>query len=632
MCGICGMCNSQSASADIKCMMDAIARRGPDDSGDFIDANMHVAFGHRRLSILDLSSSGRQPMTSMNKRYVISYNGEIYNYSYLVTLLPDSVRRKLKSTTDTEVLLELFSLNGVKNTLKNLRGMFAIALYDNEEKCIYLIRDRAGEKPLYYGFLNGMFVFASELKAIQNVAQKNNVVLTLNYDAISMFLRHSYIPAPYSIYKEIKKVEAAEIVKINAPFKEVNNISKYWNLEEHIETINIGKEEAKRELKELLTSTISEQMVSDVPYGAFLSGGIDSSLIVSYMQKNTSAKIKTFSIGFQTPSYNEATFAKAVANHIGCNHEELYVTDDEAMKVIPLIPDIYDEPYADSSQIPTYLVSKLAKQKVTVALTGDAGDELFCGYTHYQIYKKYYEKIQQIPKIMRLFLARVLETSPFETINSKTFNNKIDKLSRLLKTPNVTNFFYEMILADTSKHSLMSPTVPSGYFTSLSPKLSSTDIIKTMQFLDFNLYLQNDILVKVDRAAMNNSLETRVPFLDKRIIEFAFSLPMSLKINELGSKAILRELLYDEVPKELLERPKMGFGIPLDEWLRGPLKNWSEEMICSEALRELPGFDYEQARYIWKKHLMKQGNYKTILWNIILLAQWLKHNRKFYKK
>ncbi len=630
MCGICGICNSKNAIADIRCMMTAIRHRGPDASGEYIDLKSGVAFGHQRLSILDLSDAGLQPMQSSDKRYVLAFNGEIYNHSELKKMLPDKVQGQLKSNTDTEILLELFCIMGIDKTLDMARGIFAIALYDSKCNSIYLIRDRAGEKPLYYGFINGMFVFASELKAIQKVAYQNGISLTINHDAIGMFLRHSYIPAPYSIYNEINKVEIAEIVKISSPYTKIEDSRYYWQIEADTKKLNMDGVTAKLDLAGLLHSAVSEQMIADVPYGAFLSGGIDSSLIVSYMQKISKQRVKTFSIGFESEKYNEAPFAKKVADYIGSDHRELYVTDMDAMKVIPLLTEIYDEPYADSSQIPTYLVSKLAKEDVSVVLTGDAGDELFCGYEHYKIVRNYYHKILKIPIRIRDIMGMALENRIFELINAKTFNNKIDKLSRILRTFNFVDFYYEMLRIDTSKVPILEPAITTGYFKSHVENMSDKDVLHNMQLIDFYTYLSNDILVKVDRAAMCHSLETRVPFLDRRIIEFAYSLPAEYKYNQLGSKAILRELLYDEVPRELLERPKKGFSIPLDSWLRGPLRDWAEDLICSSVLKEFPGLNYNLVTSFWKKHLQMEGNYKTILWNAIMMAQWLQKNKKYY--
>lgn len=627
MCGICGICNSSNALIDIRCMMSAIWHRGPDAEGEYIDGENNIAIGHRRLSILDLSDAGRQPMESNDGRYIIAFNGEIYNHMELKSLLPDST--KLKSTTDTEILLELFSALGINEALYRARGMFAIALYDRSERIIYLMRDRAGEKPLYYGFINGLFVFSSELKAIQKVAYQNGIALTINHDAIGMFLRHSYIPAPYSVYNEIKKVEAAEIVKIRIPFLEIAGHETYWRLENNIAEGHWDMYAAKEKLSNLLCSVVSEQMISDVPYGAFLSGGIDSSLIVSYMQKVSREKIRTFSIGFEADKYNEAPYAKQIAASIGTEHSEMVVTDKEAMSVIPHISEIYDEPYADSSQIPTYLVSKLAKESVSVVLTGDAGDELFGGYEHYKIIEGYFNKIKKIPKPIRLAGSKVFAKKIFDPINKKTFNNKIDKLSRILCAPNFFCFYYEMLRIDTASDPLLKPDISMDYFMNALVRLPDQDILSAMQWADFYTYLPNDILVKVDRAAMQHSLETRVPFLDKRVIEFAYSLPTECKYNKLGSKAILRELLYDEVPRSLLERPKKGFGIPLDDWLRGPLKEWTGEMIHSAELKDLSGFDRSQAIDIWEKHLRLEGNYKSILWNMIMLAQWLKGNKQY---
>ena len=627
MCGICGICNSSNALADIKCMMSAIQHRGPDAEGEYIDKENSIAMGHRRLSILDLSDAGRQPMQSSDGRYIIAFNGEIYNHKELKSFVPDST--KLKSTTDTEILLELFSALGIKETLHRARGMFAVALYDRHERAIYLMRDRAGEKPLYYGFANGLFVFSSELKAIQKVVYQNRIMLTVNHDAIGMFLRHSYIPAPYSVYNEIKKVEAAGIVKIVYPFLEIASQVTYWRFENNVAENHWDMHSAKEKLSDLLSSAVSEQMISDVPYGAFLSGGIDSSLIVSYMQKVSKDKVRTFSIGFETEKYNEAPYAKEIAAAIGTDHSEMYVTDKEALNVIPHISEIYDEPYADSSQIPTFLVSKLAKESVSVVLTGDAGDELFGGYEHYKTIEGYFNKIRRIPKPIRIAGSKLFANKIFDSVNKKTFNNKIDKLSRILQAQNFTGFYYEMLRIDTARAPLLKPGIAMDYFVNALADLPNQNLVSAMQWADFYTYLPNDILVKVDRAAMRHSLETRVPFLDKRVIEFAYSLPAECKYNELGSKAILRELLYDEVPRTLLERPKKGFGIPLDDWLRGPLKEWAGEMIHSVELKNLSGFDQKQAIDIWEKHLRFKGNYKSILWNIVVLTQWLKDNMQY---
>lgn len=635
MCGICGICNSKNPISDVRRMMEAIRHRGPDAGGSYIDESSPVAFGHRRLSILDLSEAGEQPMISQDKRYVLVFNGEIYNYQELRTELPEGVRKRLKSKTDSEILLEFLAAKGPEGALRQIRGMFAAALYDRQEKAVYLIRDRAGEKPLYYGFAGHMFVFASELKAIQEVAFRNGIRLTVDRDAVGMYLRHSYIPAPYSIYKEIKKVEAACIVKVRFPFAQTKEPVRYWKLEEQIRKRDISRESAKQELSELLSDAVREQTVADVPYGAFLSGGIDSSLIVAYMKKVSgisNKSVKTFSIGFGKEAYNEAPFAKKVASYLGCDHEELYLTDREAMQMVPQIGRIYDEPYADSSQIPAYFVSKLAKEKVSVVLTGDAGDELFSGYEHYPIIAGRYEKIRKVPGKARRAVGEILGSRIFGPANQRTFNNKIDRLSRVLRASDFAELYYEMLLVYTSKNPLMKCVVPKGYFTGYAKQLPYGDPVSSMQFLDFHTYLTNDILVKVDRAAMGNSLETRIPFLDKRIIEFAYSLPPELKCGHLGSKMLLRELLYDEVPRELLERPKKGFAIPLDDWLRGGvLREWAEQMVYAEELKALQGFDHDQAVSIWKRHAANKGNYKSILWNIILLSQWLQQNRKYYK-
>ena len=475
MCGICGICNSKNPVSDIKCMMEALRHRGPDAEGFAIEEADHVAFGHCRLSILDLSEAGKQPMLSRNKRYLMVFNGEIYNHAKLREMLPERIRKQLKSKTDSEVLLEFLAWEGIEEALKQIRGMFAIALYDRKEKAIYLIRDRAGEKPLYYGFIDRMFVFASELKAVAKTALKNSVTLTLDQDAIKMYLRHSYIPAPYTIYKEIRKAESAAIVKIQYPFRKSEESGCYWKLEKHICRKKADIESAKSELSELLSEAVAEQMVADVPYGAFLSGGIDSSLITAYMQKISKRSVKTFSIGFESEKYDEAPFAKKIADYLGSSHEELYVTDKEAMEVIPQIACIYDEPYADSSQIPVYLVSRLAKENVSVVLTGDAGDELFCGYEHYLLTADYYKKIHKLPDCIRLVVGRILDSRILEPVNRRTFNNKVHKLARLLHASDFTHFYYEMIRIDTDRNPLLKRDIASDYFIRFTSQMQDQD-------------------------------------------------------------------------------------------------------------------------------------------------------------
>lgn len=608
-------------------MMESLRHRGPDAAGIYCDKEHKVVLGHRRLSILDLSEAGNQPMRSADGKKIICLNGEIYNYKEIRETLPIEVLKELKSTSDTEVLLETIAYFGIEETLNRIRGMFALAILDLTDGTITLARDRAGEKPLYYGFIDGRFIFASELKAIQNIGEKYNHKFSLNYKAIGMFLQHSYIPAPNTIYQEINKMESGELLEIKLPYKDISEKRKYWVLDTTVNQINFM--DGKRELKKLLESAISEQMIADVPYGAFLSGGIDSSLIVSYMQKTLSKPVKTFSIGFENKEYNEAEYAKAVAAYIGADHREMYISEREAMSVIPEIGRIYDEPFADSSQIPTFFVSQFAKTEVTVAITGDAGDELFCGYEHYIKYNNLYKKINCIPVAVRQMIGKGMSAEWTRSINDRTKNNRLIKLSKILCYKNESDFFYQMKRADTSRNGILKSNNDKFYFELIESELNN-DVISNMQYIDFMTYLPNDILVKVDRAAMKNSLETRVPFLDKRIIEFAFSLPLKFKYDEHTTKKIIRDLLYDEVPKEIVERPKQGFGIPLDEWLRGGLKNWAGDLIFSEELKKLPGIDYKMIIDLWDKEISGHYRYKTIIWNILMLAQWLIDNKENY--
>jgi len=630
MCGICGICRSADAREDVKLMMETLRHRGPDASGEFIDMAHQVAFGHRRLSILDLSESGKQPMVSLDNKKVICLNGEIYNFKEIKKDLPNDIINSLKSNGDTAVLLESIAYFGYEKTLEKIRGMFSIALLDLGDGTIYLARDRAGEKPLYYGFIEDKFIFASELKAIQKLAKKYRYTFSLDYDAVYEYLQYSYIPAPNTIYCEIKKLEPGEMAIIRMPYNEINQIKRYWKLNAGISKTQIGFQEGKRELKKLLEQAITEQMVADVPYGAFLSGGIDSSLITAYMQKILGKPVKTFSIGFENKIYNEANFAKEVADYIGSDHREMYITEREALDLIPELGKIYDEPYADSSQIPTFFLSEFAKTEVTIALTGDAGDELFCGYEHYIKFNNIYGKLNRIPNGLRHIAGWSLSGRWISPINFFTNNNRVYKLSRLLKSDSEAEFFYQMRRADTSKNGILHSR-NEREFPYATEEEKYGDFISNMQYIDFMTYLPNDILVKVDRAAMKNSLETRIPFLDRRIIEFAYSLPLKLKFDGINSKKILRDLLYEEIPRELLERPKRGFGIPLDDWLRGDLKDWAESLIFSDELQCFPGIDYKAITRLWSKEVQGKYHYKTIIWNILMLAQWLKENKENYR-
>jgi asparagine synthase (glutamine-hydrolysing) len=631
MCGFVGYLGSsvsyskQQGEAILEKMADQIISRGPDDSGYWYHPEKNIGLGHRRLSIIDLSPAGHQPMQSPSGRYTISFNGEIYNHTDL--------RKQLSSNdihwrghSDTEALLAGFDAWGIEATVKRTIGMFAFAVWDNNENTLVLGRDRIGEKPLYYGWQGDTFLFSSELKALK---QHPDFKAKINRDAIPLLLRHNYIPAPYSIYQGISKLEPGCLLSISSATKE-SKVWSYWS-SSNIAVSGVQApftgtpNDAVDELERLAKDAIGLQMISDVPLGAFLSGGIDSSAVVALMQAQSTRPVKTFTIGFHEEGYNEAVHAKAVAKHLGTNHTELYVTAEEATSVIPDLPTLYSEPFSDSSQIPTFLVSKLAKQHVSVSLSGDAGDELFCGYGRYQLTNKLWNKFSILPMPFRIALAKGINN-----ISPQMWGNighKLHKGAGLLTSRTVD----ELYLGLVSHHSdpavfVIGATEPSTLLSGNTPNLTGLSDIQRIMALDLETYLPDDILVKVDRAAMGVSLETRVPFLDQRIIEFAWSLPQSIKLKDDQTKWPLRQVLYRYVPKKLIERPKMGFGIPLDKWLRGPLRDWAESLLDEDRLRREGFFHPRPIRVLWSEHLLGTRNWVGLLWSILMFQAWLEEN------
>lgn len=654
MCGLAGFLTNNMANADAIAngMALTIQHRGPDDGGVWFDDQAGIALAHRRLSILDLSPAGHQPMASKSNRYVIAFNGEIYNHLELrreLEMTPQ-LKRDGKSISwrghsDTETLLAGFEAWGVEATLKKTVGMFAISVWDKEEKVLTLARDRMGEKPLYYGFQNNTFLFGSELKALKAHPE---FLSEIDRDVLCLYLRHCYIPAPYSIYKGIKKLLPGTYVQVRLG-DDAHSPSltpkTYWRMEEAIargiDNPFVGSDEqAINALDSQLKQSISLQMMADVPLGAFLSGGVDSSTVVALMQSQSSRPVKTFSIGFDEAGYNEADYAKAVAKHLGTDHTELYVTAAEAMDVIPLLGKMYDEPFADSSQIPTFLVSKMAKEQVTVSLSGDAGDELFGGYNRYILADKW-QKIERVPFALRQMTGHLIEAlSPsawdaiFQQLTKiKTFpSNMGEKLQRLAKrlekVNGSQNLYYSLVSEiDSPENIVLGAKEPRTWLTQLGMRMPFQDPKQQMMFLDAMTYLPDDILVKVDRAAMANSLETRVPFLDHRVVEFASRLPMKMKIRDDETKWLLRQVLYQYVPKELIVRPKVGFSIPLGEWLRGPLKDWVECSLDEKRLYAEGYFDVSYVRNLWGAHLSRKHNCHTLLWNILMFQSWLAENK-----
>jgi asparagine synthase (glutamine-hydrolysing) len=621
-------------------MAATLVHRGPDSRGVWVDEQAGIALGHRRLSILDLSPEGHQPMISHRGRYVIVFNGEIYNFQELRAELRNFCC--FRGSSDTEVILAAFERWGLRDSVPRFNGMFALAVWDQRKRVLYLTRDRAGEKPLYYTRIGNSFLFGSELKALRAHPAFQGEI---DRSAVALFMRHGYVPAPYSIYANVWKLPPGTMLKVDA-----NGLESvaYWSAKEVAEhgsgnPLQVADEEAVERLDSLLSDSIRLRMVSDVPLGAFLSGGIDSSTVVALMQKQSSRPVKTYTIGFHESGYNEAVFAGRVARHLGTDHTELYVTQDEAMSVIPQLPGLYDEPFADSSQIPTFLVSKLAREHVTVSLSGDGGDELFGGYTRYEWAERIWRGFGWMPVRFRRLIARILtgisprvwETSfralsPFMPgwLRQTKPADKFQKLGAILPVHTPEELYFRLV-SEFSDPVALVPGASELPTVLAQPERwpGVPDFIHTMMFLDTVSYLPDDILVKVDRASMGVSLETRVPLLDHRIIEFAWQLPPKMKIRDGRGKWLLRHVLDRYVPRTLIERPKCGFGVPLHEWLRGPLRKWAEELLDAGRLRQEGILNPNPVRQKWSEHLSGKHNWMAALWNVLMFQAWLEEQR-----
>lgn len=655
MCGLVGFLGG-IAGADggadlLRRMADTIKHRGPDDGGVWCDSEQRIGLGHRRLSILDLSPAGHQPMVSASGRFVIAFNGEIYNHLVMrreLEQIPPSPplsrggHTEWRGHSDTETLLAGFEAWGIEATLKKTVGMFAIALWDREEKVLTLARDRIGEKPLYYGFQNDTFIFGSELKALK---AHPDFLGEIDRDVICLYLRHCYIPAPYSIYKGIKKLLPGSYLQLplgrDVDELRALNPKNYWSLAEvaaqGLAAPFVGSDtDAIAALDGQLKQSIGLQMLADVPLGAFLSGGVDSSTVVALMQAQSVQPVKTFSIGFDEQGYNEAGYAKAVAQHLRTDHTELYVSSAEAMQVIPMLGRVYDEPFADSSQIPTFLVAQMARQHVAVSLSGDAGDELFCGYNRYALADTW-GQIAKVPFPVRKAAGRLIKSvapSTWEAVFQQVrklktlptnMSEKLGKLATRLETVDGVNELYYSLVSeiDNPEQVVIGAREPATWLTEVGMKSSFDDAKLHMMFMDAMTYLPDDILVKVDRAAMANSLETRVPFLDHRVVELAWALPMSMKVRDGKSKWILRQVLYQYVPERLIERPKAGFGIPLGDWLRGPLRMWAESLLDEKRLQSEGYFHHAPIRTKWAEHLSGQRDHSASLWAVLMFQAWM---------
>ena len=639
MCGIAGYLGEVKHPIDcLTKMADAISHRGPDNMGVWSDHNPSIGFAHSRLSILDLSSAGNQPMHSSSGNYVIIFNGEIYNHKSLRSELESINQRNWLGHSDTETLLAAIEEWGLKKTLVKAKGMFAIALWDKSSNKLSLACDRIGEKPLYYGWVNNQFVFSSELKSMKVFPEFNNVI---DRKSLALFLRFNSIPAPYSIYKDIFKLEPGQIVEINSHSNKLEKY-KFWSLEEVYKNGSENKFrgssiQAINQLENILSEAVSSQMQSDVPLGAFLSGGIDSSTIVALMQSYSNSQVNTFTIGFNSKEFDESKHAEMVSNHLGTYHFNKLVTEKDALDVIPNLPDIYDEPFADSSQIPTYLVSKFAKEKVTVALSGDGGDELFGGYNRYIFSQKMFKNITKTPNSIKKLMSKMMFSLSEENWNfilgglmrnrHSNIGHKIHKTANIVSSKSINDLHFKLIsqiqnpsdwLKDSNEYE--------SVFNDNEDRFKEQDSVEIMMAYDLISYLPTDILTKVDRAAMSVSLETRVPFLDPNVIQFAASIPMEFKIRNGVTKWLLREVLYKHVPKDLIERPKMGFAVPLAEWLRGPLRDWAESLLDEKRLHQEGFFNVEFVRDKWSEHISGRRNWSHQLWNVLMFQAWLENN------
>lgn len=631
MCGFVGILSVQNNITQeiLGPMVETIHHRGPDDYGIWCEEN--VGFAHARLSIHDLSAAGHQPMASHSGRWVIAFNGEIYNFNSLREELLKEKNHTFIGDSDTEVLVNAIEHWGIEKTLKKSTGMFAFSCWDKQEKVLYLARDRFGEKPLYYGKIGHDLVFASELKAISSRYKQD---LEIDRDVLATYMRYGYIHTPYSIYENVYKLEPGKIVKIT---NDLNSEEiTYWSsidvaLKGYENPLDISFTEAVDTLERQLKQTLSDQMLADVPLGAFLSGGVDSSAVVALMQSISTKPIKTFSIGFHEKKYDEAPYAKSVANHLKTDHTELYVTARQALDVIPKLADIYDEPFADSSQVPTFLVSQLTKQHVTVSLSGDAGDELFGGYNRYF----FAEKIKKLI-LDRKFLSAIVKSLPDRIIKLVNYipqkkivllSDKIQKMKKvLLASNNSFPIFYRNICSQYQAPNDMLDRGKERRILSeknYSTYLSKLDPMSWMMLIDACTYMMDDILVKVDRAAMAVSLETRVPFLDHRIYELAWKMPKKYKVRGRSGKEVLKHVLYKHVPRDLIDRPKMGFGIPYDQWLRGELSGWAGELLNSQKLKQQGYLDPDLISRLWKEHRKGKRNWQAPLWSALMFQSWL---------
>jgi asparagine synthase (glutamine-hydrolysing) len=639
MCGIAGYLSLDTdactqAPAILRAMTDAIRHRGPDDGGMWHDSEQGVALGMRRLAIIDLSPAGAQPMVSASGRYVLVFNGEIYNHKELRARLEREGRApNWRGHSDTEVLLAAIDVWGLAPALQAANGMFGLALWDREQRTLSLSCDRFGEKPVYYGRSGRSFLFGSELKSL---AAHPDWVGEIDRDVLTLFTQFCYVPAPYSIYRNIKKLEPGTIVSVaaartNGAAEPV--VTRYWSAHEMVEAARrtpLANGEIKKEFERIFGSAVALRMEADVPLGAFLSGGFDSTAVVAMMQELSSRPVRTFSIGFDEAGYDEAPFANRVAQHLQTEHTQLYVTAKQAMDVIPKLPTLYDEPFADSSQIPTFLVAELARRHVTVALSGDGGDELFGGYLRYIVADRIGRATAAVPEWLRNGIAGAIRRIGAERWDRMYGAVTYGRAKRLIGDRAVK--FADFLASNTplQGYERMVSAWPTGAGVVLGAKNghalpqppAGLDPVEAMMFCDLVTYLPGDILTKVDRATMGVSLEGRVPFLDHRLAEFAWRLPLKEKIAGGQGKRVVKDFVYSRVPRELMDRPKAGFGAPIGDWLRGPLRDWAEGLLDQTRIAAEGYFDAATVSACWQRHLAGRGNEDVRLWPLLMFQAW----------
>jgi asparagine synthase (glutamine-hydrolysing) len=640
MCGITGFLGRASAAADLEAtvsrMSGAIVHRGPDDAAHWVDPAAGIALGFRRLAILDLSVEGRQPMHSAGGRYVIVFNGEIYNWRDL-RKEEEAAGARWRGHSDTEVLLAAIERRGLEAAIKAAVGMFAFALWDRQERRLHLVRDRIGEKPLYYGWLGDTLVFGSELKALRAHPAWRG---TVDRGALALFLRHNYVPAPYTIYEGVAKVVPARILAFRAGQRQPEERC-YWSAREVAERglaepLPDDRAALLDQLDARLRTTIAQEMVADVPLGAFLSGGVDSSLVVALMQAQSGRPVRTFTIGFHEAAFNEAEHAKAVARHLGTEHTELYLTPAETLAAVPRLPTLYDEPFADSSQVPTFLLAELARRDVTVSLSGDGGDELFGGYHRYVLAQRWWRRLAPVPRVLRRAAARgVLAVSPagwdrvlgatgVSSIEVRPTGDRLHKFADVLGVKALEDLYLRLVSHwEAPAEVVLGGQEPPTLLTTNRDDLAGAGAVPRLMYLDLLTYLPDDIMVKVDRATMGVSLESRAPYLDHTVLEFAWRIPMDQKVSGGLGKRILRELLHRYVPRELVDRPKMGFGVPIDRWLRGPLKRWAADLLEPDRLRREGYFEPTAITRKWEEHQAGTRNWQYLLWDVLMFQGWL---------